>query len=410
MIFNHFNSKAGRVLLVVACLVGWSVCNLGSADTDFQFRAKRTLALSNEDWHVRRRAVQEIAASDEKNEAVAQAMLALADREMLDGEIYDLVFALRDTVSAKQVERLLGDVGSERSSIIVCLAVGIMGERGKAYVRTLQRTVSNQTVPKTVRLAARIGLANLGVFGKQDITEISSALHDAKGLRSTALFAMMFRGKDEWMTEEVLRDLCAILDEDSPYHSGSAAVILSRLAGRSKHARDALAKAVERARTNRRLGDGIRLLYEFSSARPESGWSSNRLREPVRLLGKSSLGFDLPVQAGILMIAHFLVETNDVKSVTCLLRDSEQEVVLGAVKLCWGIGVVARDAENDLLAVLEKWRDEEVRGIAALALGAVGGDRSLTELERLADKEPSPEVRNAIETSVNLIKRCSAKW
>jgi hypothetical protein len=260
-----------------------------------------------------------------------------------------------------------------------------------------------------VTLAARIGLANLGVFGKQDLTEISSALHDANGLRSTALWAMMFGGKDEWMTEEVLRDLCAILDEDSPYHSGSAAVILSRFAGRSKPAKDALAKAVERARTNRRLGDGIRLLYEFSAARPEAGWSSNRLREPVRLLGKSSLGFDLPVQASILVIAHFLVETNEVKSITRLLSDSDQEVLMGAAKLCWGIGVVARDAENDLLGVLEKGHDEEVRGIAALALGAVGGDRCLPALQRFAAKEASPEVRNTLETSVNLIKQCPAK-
>lgn len=377
---------------------------LAATESNAPRAAKWAAVLANRDfenWEFRRRAVQEIAASGERSEKIATVLLALPDRGASD-PFYDLVFALRGMVSPGMLERVVADPGAERGVVVVCQAVGLLGKAGKDYVPLLRKLVSDPARPKVVTLAARIALANLGACDKEDLTAISSALDDTTAQRREVLWNLLFSGSDAWITEAVIQQLCAILEENSPYYAGQAAAILSRLASRSPLAKAALAKALERARADPR-GQGGRIHYGFAHARSEAGPSATRFREPVKLLGRPTAGFDLPMRASMMLITRFGMDSMDAQEVIALLRDKDLEVVLGAAKLCWGLGIAAQGAEKDLLALLKSGHELEFRAVAAFALGAVAGETCLPELRGIAAKESSPELKEAITQSINLI-------
>jgi HEAT repeat protein len=105
----------------------------------------------------------------------------------------------------------------------------------------------------------------------------------------------------------------------------------------------------------------------------------------------------------MLPIAYFLMGTNEVHALSGLLRDDDRAVVKGAVALCWGFGLAAREAEGTLLGILEHAPGADVRLQAASAIGAVGGEGCLPELRRISSRQQSPELREAIRAAVSLI-------
>lgn len=377
---------------------------LAATDSNAPRAAKWAAVLANRDfenWEFRRRVVQEIAASGDRSEKISAVLLALPDRGASD-PLDDLVFALRGMVSPRMLERALADPGAERSVVVVCQAVGLLGKEGKDYVPLLRKLVSEPARPKEVTLTARIALANLGDGNTEDIALIRSALDDTTALRRKVLWNLLFSGSDGWITEAVTQQLCAILEENSPYYAGQAAAILSRLAARSALAKAALAKALERARADPR-GQGGMIHYGFAYARSEAGPSATRFREPVKLLGKPTAGFDLPMRASMMLITRFGMDSKEAQELIGLLKDKDLEVVLGAAKLCWGLGIAAQGAEKDLLAMLKSGHELEFRAVAAFALGAVAGEACLPELRGIAAKESCPELKEAITQSINLI-------
>ncbi len=360
---------------------------------------------------VRRRALQHLAARENPNEAILRVLVALVERERLGNgcEGFDVVPAFRAMFSPQLVEHLLADASVCDSKRLACLAIGSMGSKGAPYAPAMQVTAANPSNATNLALAARIALANVSALPRPDIDKVISALRDAGSARHVALGAMACcTGGDRWITDEIIRELCVIVGEISPTDTPEALMILSRVAGRSEPARDAIARALDKARADSRAVDTRRVLCEFASGLPRQGWTPTSLRQPVRLLGTENLGFDLPIQSTILLITHSIFATNDVATLAVLLKDRDPDVLCGALKICWGMGIGARDVEGEQLALLRHDYREDIRAVAAISLGAVGGNGCLAELKHHASKQDSSDMRDAIRASVRQIERYPA--
>src|SRR6266545_3634311 len=115
------------------------------------------------------------------------------------------------------------------------------------------------------------------------------------------------------------------------------------------------------------------------------------------------MAFDHTVASACLLIGKCLMRDSDVFRLGLFLESDNAEVVLGATRLCWAIGLAGRGAEKELLRLVETNRDRRLRGAAAMALGQVGTAISASRLKSLLAREEDETVGDVIQAAITEI-------
>lgn len=369
--------------------------------------AKWLRALQEGDMWNARRALQEILASKEKGEPVAQALYTLAwhspDWLGVDPDI--LALPLRETLSLSDCRKLLlpNPSGSDQPTHIACCAVSAMGGGAKTYLAFLQNVVSAEGELTPRKIMAEVALASLGNLKEKALTDVSSALHATNRLRTIVLRELAFARNNDWFTEELRRELCVIAEQGTG-ESAFAALAVARFAQQSPAYREALAKGLRQTHAVSPGSENVRMFYGFAVTKARGCGSPEAFREALKSLGDP---YYVGLENGgiaIIVLVRYLLDKNQIETFVKLVDDTDPVVALGAAKVCWGFGVDAQKAQKGLFRLLEKRPDEEGRFVAAFAIGMVAGEEVVPELERFAAKEKVSFVREEIDRSIRMIR------
>jgi hypothetical protein len=362
--------------------------------------AARLRALSDASWLLRRRAIQELRLESPAEQSTCTGILSLLRQGHIEGEAYDVAFTLPICARAcpGQIVDFLSLAEGDSYQCAVA-ALGIMSGMPPELVRALRRRASAQAGPELERVIACVALAATGIERASNNIIIAKYLNAASSDVGDVIMAMLLIRSRDWIADPTVACLPNIIR--SPGSTSAGGAVLAACIG--ARARCALPVIKEVAATIRAEhgGSGF-LLYDFARAKLEGGtnWITNDL---LAELGDEQVSFDHSVASGCLCFGNVLLNQEDVGRVIHFLDSKDERVVAGAVKLCWGIGLPARDAERKLLVLVKKSSNKDVRAMSALAIGTLGSVRCTKELRTALDLEEDQGIRDSIEYSIGLI-------
>jgi hypothetical protein len=297
------------------------------------------------------------------------------------------------------VHSTLSSLEGFRASLLCC-AVGQSRTSCTDLVAMLKRVALGESSSTDASTSARVALASLGVDKEENLAAIQRTLSTSTN-RGSVVLAMLLTRLGDWPAETIFPNLEVLIRKQND-ESVAAAVLVGSWERNGQTALASIKEAAERSKTNSNQGAAL-LAYEFSKARLEKEGKHWITAELLRLLASDRVGFDHTVMSSCLLISCFLLNDGDISDVVQFLGDSDANVVLGASRLCWVIGIPARSAEKRMLELVESRKEERIRLSAALALGTLGSAQSLSRIRALEAKETSETVKTSLAAAERLI-------
>ena len=131
----------------------------------------------------------------------------------------------------------------------------------------------------------------------------------------------------------------------------------------------------------------------------------------AKVLASKDVGFDHTVSSACLILSGSLLSEEDLPHLILLLQSPDRGVVVGASMLCRAVGLPARPAEPILLRLLTTGTTDEVRASVVLALGALGSESIISDLNTLARKDEGERIKDGIiETTKAICLSDPTKW
>jgi hypothetical protein len=356
-------------------------------------------ALSSKDWLLRRRALQELTIAVPSRRPDFTNVLSLVNG-LSDNEAYDLVdylarFADKDTPVYEEALRN----SNGRLAVVLCCALGTNQTVYGSLVPAIQEKVTPEQ--SNAAFAARIALAQLDVERMRNLEILNEGLSKQPG-QTVILQSMLLAKMGGWAAEPLASPLRNLLQGE-----GDAAVLAATLLAtwkeRGQFATDLLRRRESEAKTDGNQGAAY-VAYAFSRARLSSRETNWLTTEVVGLLGLESVGFDHTVASVCLLIGKRLLEDADILKFEGFLKSDQRDVVVGATRLCWGVGLPARQTEKQLLRLVETSPDRTIRGASAMALGQVGTEQMIPPLEKALAREEDEAIRDTIKAALMTIR------
>jgi hypothetical protein len=182
-----------------------------------------------------------------------------------------------------------------------------------------------------------------------------------------------------------------------------AATLLASWKERGRFATDLVRRRESEARADGNQGAAY-VAFAFSRARLVTRGTNWLTADVVAILGSESVGFDHTVASVCLLIGKRLLEDADILMLEGFLKSDQRDVVVGATRLCWGVGFPARQTEKQLLRLVETSPDRTVRGASAMALGQVGTEQMIPPLEKALAREEDEAIRDTIKAALKTIR------
>lgn len=356
-------------------------------------------ALASNDWLLRRRAVQELRYAVPTERIAFTNLLSFLGNSS-GGETYDVVECFATFVDSEPSvfdEALMRSSG--RQGALLCCAIGRSHTIRTNLVILLQEKAD--TGKPASAYAAKIALANLNVERARNLESLRRALTEKPSQVNETLQSMLLASFGGWAAESLAPQLKSLLKED-----GDSAVLVAVLSASWGESGLFAMDLLQKREVETRLDTGqvaAYVAYAFSKARlsvRETNWLTTDL---VSLLGSERVGFDHTVASACLLIGTYLIRDSDVSKLGLFLKSDNREVALGAMRLCWAIGLPVRTNEKQLLQLVETSRDRRLRGAAAMTLGQVGTDLSASRLKSLLAREEDETVGDAIQAAITRI-------
>ena len=356
-------------------------------------------ALSSKDWLLRRRALQELSIAIPSSRADFTHVLSLVG-SMSDNEAYDLVdylasFAGKDT--PEYMDALRNSDG--RLEVVLCCA---LGKNQKVY-GDLVPVIEKKVTPERSNdaYAAHVALAQLDVERMRNVDILNQGLANQRD-QTMILQSMLLAKMGGWAAESLAAPLRSILQGE-----GDGAVLAATLLASWKERGEFAANLVRRRESEAKT-DGNQVAayvaYAFCKARLSSFDTNWLTTEVVGLLGSKSVGFDHVIGSVCMLIGKRLLQDTDILKLEGFLESDQRDVVIGATRLCWGVGLPARQTEKQLLRLVETSPDSSVRGASAMALGQVGTEQMIPPLEKALAREEDEAIRATIKAALMTIR------
>jgi hypothetical protein len=288
--------------------------------------------------------------------------------------------------------------------VLICCAIGRSASARSNLLSALQEK-ANKAPGADVQLAARLALANLGVRRDENLKLAIESLGGTTTRSCDMMRFMLLLKIGPWAAERFQPVLEKALGADSDT-AALAAILAARWGDSGRFA----VPAIQRNEITASSASGqaaTMATYAFARAKLAAGGSNWLSSDLPRLLGSERVGFDHTVASALLLLSGNLVGQREVPELIGLLSSDAPDVVIGTSKLCWALGLHARGAENQLLKLTQQSRDARVRLWAAMALGTLASEHSLSPLQKRLAQEADDSVRESLETAIRLISLTS---
>jgi len=363
--------------------------------------AQLAAAVAAPDWMVRRRALQEIYQHGEVNESMCSTLVRRLSREPLEGEAYDLVRVLSacGTNGSAAITQALHQLDGERGMLMSCAAANTP-DRPQSLTRFFLERSTNSGVSPVLRLTARVALTRMGQSVEENRHDLAASLKGPGRETERLLTAMLLTRPSDFASPEITSNLM-LLVRGGGDTSGYASVLLACFGKSGSVALGEIRQV--RSNLDARSSTGLFLLYTSSQAKLEAKEGAWLTRDNVRALGHFQDGFDHTAAAAWLAISAFLIDEREISHLPDLLRDTDKEVVSGALSLCWAVGVGAQGAQQEVLRLAENGETVDIRAAAALAMGAIGARNNEPKLAALLHGANEEPVRAALRSAIKLL-------
>ncbi len=292
---------------------------------------------------------------------------------------------------------------ADTTVILLCYAAGNSGTTNVNAINALRQRSGREGFYGMTDIAARVALAKLGFEEDETLSRIEQALARNGPESARALNAMCFvQPRPQWIVrfKSVIPMLLSEGDNDLALN---AAFLAAACGSNGSYCLPGIQQ--RRAAEERRPGGGMPVWYDFPISRlsnPQGRWITADL---LKLLGNEDIGFDHTVAAVLLEIQYLLIKDEDLGRIASLLESSDPEVVVGACRLSWSLGLRARSIERQLLKVAETTSTSDCREAAFFALGAAGSSELVPDLRRLkAVYSQDSYARKFLVDALNLIQ------
>jgi len=357
-------------------------------------------ALSNEDWVMRRRAVQELAEAVQRDELPVNTLFQIANTSWIETEHFDLVKCLRELVQRDKLpsDETIRELDGWPAVLLCCAISGSTSSRSNVTSILKEKAQSKHASTNAV-LAARAALANLDIDRSANIGMLRDLLADNSAQTASLLEVMLLARLGPWAADSLTPRIEALLKTQSPI-SGLAALLAASWGKSGGVILPTLRQAIEKAKNL--PGGNAAMIYRFAEAKLSSNGSNWLTADLVKILA-SETDFDHSMWIAYLFISGSVLHEADLPEIISLLGSQDPDVASASARLCWAVGLSAKRAEPRLLELVRTSASAKVRGSAAQALGALGSQSSVAKLKELASKEGSESVKDAMIQAIRVI-------
>ncbi len=370
-------------------------------------RLKILSALDKDNSDSGRRALQELLYDWQESAGLTEAVFRLANKNNTTVDEDTLIEALRrcGKTGRKQFNAVLSSQRSDNESIfaLVCVAIASMGSDGIPYVPELLASIADVRITQVNRGAALVALGMLGHNVKQTTHNVAEILAKEGFAREITLRALAHAKARPLATDEVVEEVVRVVATDVRA-APSGVLFLGQLGLRATRARPEVVRYKGWTMSEGHIRELGFFIAQASLARisaQEKTWITPAL---LRSFGGEEAAFNGHMQAILPEICALLVSDGEIDTVAGMLQSDDEEVVSGAAKFCYGLGLRAKRAETNLLGAFRKSKNEETRDSLAGAMGAVVSEASLPEVEALAKAERSERVKSTLRESIKVIQ------
>jgi HEAT repeat protein len=361
-------------------------------------------ATTNEDWNVRRRAVQEFCAtSSVQPDTWLRFARAASGVPSRDGQIDAFVsFSQLGPKVVPTLMQVLEEQTSDRvgEGILICL--GRLGSDATAVVPLLTNTLTDPNMDKATKAVMRVVLASLGWAGGSNLARIEEQLAKGDDTSLATLRTLALVRHHDWVTTGIGARVLKLIDEPSDM-TANAIWAAPACAGKVARLPEYLNDWETKARREE-MSRYYRVSLGLVRMKIEPGRERGLLREVLGYIGSERT--DRSVMQAVQVAAWTMVDERFIRLLAEFLAGEDRDVCLGAARMLGIIGMPAKVTVPQLLKIGKEAPDKELRKAAFLALANMADykGKQWEELESALSTESSTSVKGAIEEALRLIQ------
>jgi HEAT repeat protein len=388
-------------------------------------RNKLIESLKSKDYSVRLRTIQELGLIVEDDLVVQKALIQhiySSDVNSLDidpiSEIYVIarIFKkIKEPLISDLVQAYKNSSKSEDDFKKLLMILGRIGPKAKEAIPFLQEQPDKYENEAEIAGAIRVVLANLGYKYDDNISTILSDIKNRNERGRGEIEMMALAGAGQWVTNEIISELESRLFADNDIRKfldehgeepAFAAVAIGSLGKKAMTSVNNLNSLLNYVRTEEYYFT-CRIIFGLPLAKVEAGKSEENkaLKEVLKYMGSEYFGNHTDFAA--LAWVDSLIDSQIIKETGNALENKDPEIIKGALWMLWWIGLDAQEYAPKVIEILKNSSDMETKAVAARAIGYIGSEKDIPQLEKILEKEEKDIftfVSHQIKESISILR------
>jgi HEAT repeat protein len=295
------------------------------------------------------------------------------------------------------------------------IVLGRIGPKAKDAIPFLLEELAKQTKDPNSAGYIRVVLANIGYKSEENIATILSDLTNHSKRGKDELEMMSFAGAGNWVDDKIIGELVKLLyaeendlskmtDEQS-MESVYAAIALGSLGERAVACKNSLNKLMNYALTEdpHYEHSSVRIIYCLSMVKVSPN-QSDKNKALMSLINFMGTDFGNHTDYAAACFADILIDDDIIKRAARCLREGDPHLVQGALRMLLWVGLEGQEYAPDVMKIIKDNPFENSRKLAAEAIGYVGYEKDIPQLENILKKEKDYFVQAQIKESISILR------